>query len=184
VEVKVRLLELLGALALLVIINLSLVMVVNASESAVILSTWSFVTSGTAETVSITFVIRGITVNYYADVKSPPWFVKVYVALMSYSCTKVSPTTLKCERTGGSLDTGLAKRDVTCYWPGQIRGYYVDHEKRIKTIVTPGADYWTWDGEWELRINKDICFWSDATDYNGNPFVYAIHETTWYTRVG
>jgi hypothetical protein len=184
VEVKVRLLELLGALAFLVVINLGLLMVVNASESATILSTWSCVTSGTAETVSITFVIRGITVNYYANVKEPPWFVKVYAALMSYSCTQVSPTTVKCEITGGSLDTGLAKSDVTCYWPGQIRGYYVDYERTIKTIITPGTDYWTWNGEWELRINKDICFWSDATDYNGYPSVYAIHETTWYTRVG
>jgi hypothetical protein len=184
VEVKVRLLELLGALALLVIINLSLVMVVNASESAVILSTWSFVTSGTAGTVSITFVIRGITVNYYADVKEPPWFVNVYAALMSFSCTQVSPTTLKCEITGGGLSTGLAKRDVTCYWPGQIRGYYVADEYEIKNIVTPGADYWTWDGKWRLQINKDICFAPDAQDYYGSPSVYYIHKTTWYTRAG
>ncbi len=139
-------------------------------------------TSGTAETVSITFVIRGITVNYYASVKEPPWFVKVYAALMSYSCTEVSPTTVKCEITGGRLDTGLAKRDVSCRWPGQIRGYYVAYEEPIETIVTPGADYWTWYGKWKLEINKDICFWFDARDYYGYPSVYAIHETTWYIR--
>jgi hypothetical protein len=93
VEVKVSLLELLGALALLVvIINLGLLMVVNASESAEILSSWSYVTSGTAETVSITFVIRDITVNYYADVKELPWFVKVYTALMPNSCTQMQQT--------------------------------------------------------------------------------------------
>jgi hypothetical protein len=88
----VGLLELLGALALLVVINLGLLMVVNASESAEILSSWSYVTSGTAETVSITFVIRSITVNYYADVKELPWFVKVYTALMPYSCTQMQQT--------------------------------------------------------------------------------------------
>jgi hypothetical protein len=184
VEVKVRLLELLGALAILVVINLGLLMVANASETATILTTSSYVTSGTAETVSITFAISGITVNYYADVKEPPWLVKVYAALMSFSCTQVSPTTVKCEITGGGLSTGLAKRDVTCYWPGQIRGYIVAYEYEIKNIVTPGADYWTWDGKWVLRINKDICFAPNAEDYYGSPSVYYIHKTTWYTRVG
>ena len=152
-----------------------------SGEKASLIGSWALVTTGSAETVEVTFTITigtgstGLagTVKYVARVKEPPWIAKVYGAIMQYYDYGYGGFI-----TGGAIGSGLAKKDVLCWWPGQTRAYYVDYEKTIYAYVTPG-EYWYWEGEWYLRINEDRCLWPDSTAYNGYPYLYAAHKECW-----
>jgi len=184
--VVARISEILGALILIAILNASLVMVAHAEEKATILSAWSFVTQGSSIYVEVTFSVllnsKGKTdllgsVKYTAWVKDPPWIVKVYAALMQYYDYGAGGFI-----TGGAIGSALAMCEGSCPLPIPCvftRAYYIDYERTIYAKITPGVDYWVWEGEWRLRINRDICACPDSTAYDGYPYLYAIHSACW-----
>lgn len=140
---------------------------------AEILDACYVVTEGSGERLDFVFCISGVEVAYSVRVKEPPWFAKVYVALMSYYDYGYGGVIV-----GGAIGKATAWRDVGCWWPGRVVGYYVKKEVPEKEDVTQG-EYWVWEGRWKLWVKKDRCLWPDSDLYKGTLSLYAVRAECW-----